>query len=108
MLLLDENLSPRLIARIETRFPKSLHVIHASLDNSPDTELWSFAKANDLAVVSKDMDFLSMLEAFGHPPKLIRLTAGNVRPALVEGILIDNQQAIHSFLNDKSTGLLAL
>ncbi len=39
MLLLDENLSPRLIARIETRFPKSLHVIHASLDNSPDIEL---------------------------------------------------------------------
>ncbi|WP_257295450.1 DUF5615 family PIN-like protein [Endozoicomonas sp. YOMI1] len=57
MLLLDENLSPRLIARIEARFPKSLHVIHASLDNSPDIELWSFAKTNGLAIVSKDKDF---------------------------------------------------
>ena len=51
MLLLDENLSPRLIARIETRFPKSLHVIHACLDNSPDIELWRYAKSNGLAAM---------------------------------------------------------
>ena len=108
MLLLDENLSPRLIARIETRFPKSLHVIHACLDNSPDIELWRYAKSNGLAIVSKDKDFLSMLEAFRHPPKLIHLTVGNVRLAVVEHVLIDNQQTIHSFLNDESKGLMVL
>lgn len=108
MLLLDENLSPRLIARIEPQFPKSLHVIHASLDNSPDIELWSFAKANGLAIVSKDKDFLSMLEAFGHPPKLIFLKVGNVKLAVVERVLMGNQQIIHSFLNDEGKGLLEL
>ena len=108
MLLLDENLSPRLIARIEPRFPKSLHVIYASLDNSPDIELWSFAKANGLAIVSKDKDFLSMLEAFGHPPELIFLKIGNVKLAVVERVLMGNQQIIHSFLNDECKGLLEL
>ncbi len=39
MLLLDENLSPRLIPRISPMFPDSRHVIHVGLDNSPDNAL---------------------------------------------------------------------
>ncbi len=36
------------------------------------------------------------------------LTVGNVRLAVVERVLTDNQQTIHSFLNDESKGLLVL
>ncbi|WP_422445200.1 DUF433 domain-containing protein [Endozoicomonas sp. ALB091] len=39
---------------------------------------------------------------------LIRLTVGNAKLAVVERVLIDNQQTIHSFLDDEGKGLLVL
>ena len=108
MLLLDENLSPRLISRISLMFPDSRHVIHVGLDNSPDNALWCYAKENGLAIVSKDKDFLSMQERLGYPPKLIYLSMGNTRVSVVESILIENQQAIFDFLQKKGKGLLVL
>lgn len=108
ILLLDENLSPRLIARIELTFPGRLHVIHAGLDNSPDNELWCYAKDHGFAIVSKDKDFLSMLEKRGHPPKVIHLSLGNVRLTIVENTLTENKQEINELLQDSSKGLLLL
>ena len=108
MLLLDENLSPRLIARIAPDFPECLHVIHAELDNSPDTDLWSYARTNSLAIVTKDKDFLSMLSLYGSPPKIIHLTTGNTRVAVIENLFKDNKQRIYDFLANEEQELLAL
>lgn len=108
MLLLDENLSPRLIARIQAVFPGSLHVIHAKLDNSPDIDLWNFAKNSGLAIVTKDKDFLPRLDRLGPPPKIIYLTTGNVRIAVIESLLMENKQCILDFLQDAGQSLLEL
>lgn len=61
MLLLDENLSPRLIARVENHFPGCLHVLHASLDNSPDQEIWHFAKIIKRDFVQKRKNVATLL-----------------------------------------------
>ena len=108
MLLLDENLSPRLIARVENYFPGSLHVLHAGLDNSPDQEIWDFAKRKAFAVVTKDRDFLTLLEKNGPPPKVLHLSLGNVRVSAIEKTLLENEQQIKQFLQDRDTGLLTI
>jgi predicted nuclease of predicted toxin-antitoxin system len=43
-LLLDQNLSHRLIPAIETDFPDSAHVRDVDLASSTDEAVWSFAK----------------------------------------------------------------
>ena len=39
-LLLDENLSPQLVRRIEDLFPESLHVRSVGLKQTPDKTVW--------------------------------------------------------------------
>ncbi|MFK0570395.1 DUF5615 family PIN-like protein [Endozoicomonas sp.] len=108
MLLLDENLSPRLVARISTIFPNSLHVLHAKLDNAPDIEIWYFARKQGLAIVSKDRDFLNFSQQYGTPPKLIYLQTGNCRLVQIEQLLKDNVTVIQAFLREPERGVLQI
>ena len=108
MLLLDENLSPRLIARITDIFPGSLHVIHANLDNSPDIEIWNYAKANRLAIVTKDKDFLLFSAQHGTPPKIVFLDIRNTRVANIEKALLHNASEIQSFLDLEHKAVLTI
>ncbi len=72
-LLLDENLSDRIVPRILYAFPESTHVKAAGLQQSDDGIVWDFAKRNGFTIVSKDADFHQRSLVFGHPPKLVYL-----------------------------------
>ena len=72
-LLLDENLSDRIINRIIDLYPDSEHVKTLALTNTDDTIIWEFAKANSFVIVSKDSDFHQRSLLYGHPPKFIYL-----------------------------------
>jgi predicted nuclease of predicted toxin-antitoxin system len=50
-LLLDENLSDRIIPRIVDLYPNSEHVKTLSLTNTDDALIWEYAKANDFVIV---------------------------------------------------------
>ncbi len=73
--LFDENLPVRL------RFTPSLPVIHATriADSPTDTELWEYARTNQLAIVSKDADFADRMMLSMSPPWVVRLALGNLR-----------------------------
>ena len=73
--LLDENLPAKI------QFTPSLPMIHASvLGNSPsDTEIWQYAKENNLVIITKDADFSDRMMLEGSPPKVIHLRFGNLR-----------------------------
>lgn len=55
-LLLDENVSARIIDRIIDLYPNSEHVKTLALTNTDDAVIWDYAKANDFVIVSKDSD----------------------------------------------------
>jgi predicted nuclease of predicted toxin-antitoxin system len=63
--LFDENLPSKI------QFMPSLPIIHASgLGKSPsDTEIWQYAKDQNLAIVTKDADFSDRLMLDTSPPK---------------------------------------
>jgi predicted nuclease of predicted toxin-antitoxin system len=56
-LLLDENLSDRIVNRINDLYPESEHVKTLALTNTDDVIIWEYAKVNDFVIVSKDSDF---------------------------------------------------
>ena len=42
-----------------------------------DTEIWNYALANGYIIITKDNDFLDLLEISGFPPKIVLLRTGN-------------------------------
>ncbi|MDJ0689469.1 MAG: DUF5615 family PIN-like protein [Xenococcaceae cyanobacterium MO_188.B32] len=69
-LLLDENLSDRIIHRIIDLYPNSQQVKTLGLINTDDAIIWEYAKKNGFVIVSKDSDFHQRSLLYGHPPKL--------------------------------------
>jgi predicted nuclease of predicted toxin-antitoxin system len=65
--LLDENLPP------------SLPVTHSTVlgESATDTQVWNHARANDLAVVTKDADFSYRIMQSEPPPWIVHLRFGN-------------------------------
>lgn len=56
-LLLDHNLSPRLVSKLSDDFPGTIHVRDIELQSAPDEVVWDFAIEHNCAIVSKDSDF---------------------------------------------------
>jgi len=80
-LLFDENLSPRLVQRLEPAYPGSAHVDLVGLHGRADAEIWEFAGRETYAIVSKDNDFRQLSVLYGPPPKVVWLSVGNVGTA---------------------------
>ncbi len=89
-LLFDQNLSHRLPRRLADLFPDSAHVRSLALDQSPDDQIWEFAKVHDFCIVTQDSDFAERSRLYGAPPKVVWLRCGNATPQQVEAILRGN------------------
>ena len=107
-LLLDQNLSPRLVDRLTDLYPDSVHVQSAGLSTALDEEIWAFAKQNQLVIVSKDADFTDLSLVYGSPPLVIWIRRGNCSTKTIESILRDNFQVISTFCQDAEASTLVL
>jgi predicted nuclease of predicted toxin-antitoxin system len=107
-LLLDENLSPRLIVAISDIYPGSKHVEDCELLSAPDDEVWRFALQNEFAIVTKDSDFSEFSVLLGCPPKVIWLRIGNCTSGSVGVVLRNSSQQIGAFLSSKRDCCLVL
>lgn len=110
MLLLDEHVSRRLVPRLDPLFPgtQSVELVAELGPAATDRAIWHYAKTHRLAIVTKDKDFVDLMEQWGHPPKVVRLTIGNARVQALEDHIRRNRGRISEFLNDPSTGLLTV
>jgi predicted nuclease of predicted toxin-antitoxin system len=107
-LLFDENLSRRLVARVEDLFPGSSHVFAENLMQSPDAEIWNFAKSHDFCIATADGDFYELAVTLGPPPKVIWLRGCDYPTAAAEQLLRDQAVRVAEFLNDKDRAVLIL
>jgi predicted nuclease of predicted toxin-antitoxin system len=76
-LLFDENLPPSLKRHLADLFPNSVHVREIDLARFPDLAIWDYAKAFNLAILTKDSDFALRVRHEGPPPSVIQVRAGN-------------------------------
>lgn len=107
-LLLDENLSFRMLGGLVDLFPDSAHVKDFGLMTVDDHVIWNFAKDNGFAILSKDDDFHQRSFLLGHPPKVIWLRLRNCSVDDATAAVRKHHQAILNFDSDSSASFLII
>lgn len=107
-LLFDENLSRRLVARLQDLFPASIHAVSADLLQASDVEIWEFAKSGGFIVVTADADFYELATSLGPPPKVIWLRGCDYPTAAAEELIRSHAIRIADFVDDSDRAILVL
>jgi len=107
-LLLDQNISYKLVKNLQEIFPNSSHVRLESLQNADDKIIREFALSNGFNIVTFDIDFYETSLIEGYPPKIIWLRCGNSSTKNIENILKTSFTKIIDFLENKNFSCLEL
>lgn len=107
-LLVDENLSDKLVAHLSDLYPGSQHVKQLRLQASPDMDIWERARSQGFTILTQDDDFVEISALKGHPPKVIHLAMGNRTTAQWLAIIHSHSKDIALFEADEQTGLLVI
>ena len=107
-LLLDENLSARLVDLLRDVFLDLWHVQSVGLQGHPDQEIWEYARDQGMMILSKDNDFRQLSFLLGPPPKVIWLAVGNAGTQVIAAFLRAQSEVIRDFSASAEEGLLVL
>lgn len=107
-LLLDENLSRRVVPFVQSDFPGTSQVALEGMEQADDAAVWEYAKANGFVIVSKDSNFQEMTVLRGAPPKVIWLRSGNTSKAGVISLLMSSKDHILRALADAAINCIEL
>ena len=84
----DAHLSPAIATWITSTFGiEAIALRNLGLRDAEDTEIFEAAKAQKAVVMTKDSDFVDLVERLGSPPQIIWLTCGNTSNARLGEIL---------------------
>ncbi len=96
---IDAQLSPAIAFWIENNFGvKAIALRDLGLRDAEDLEIFDAAKQANAVVLTKDSDFVSLLERLDAPPKIIWLTCGNTSNVNLKIILSKTLQDAIDFL----------
>ena len=85
---LDAQLSPAMASWISHEFSVSAVAVRdLGLRDAKDREIFFAARQANAAVMTKDVDFLQLVEASGIPPQVILLSCGNTSNTQLKLIL---------------------
>ena len=107
-LLLDQNISRKLILDLDKIFSGTAHISNFNLEKETDKKIREFAFENNFTIVTQDADFFEKMLLKGFPPKIVWLKCGNTSTKNILKIIIENQKAIEHLHNDKTLGCLEL
>ncbi|MBK9163808.1 MAG: DUF5615 family PIN-like protein [Acidobacteria bacterium] len=107
-LLLDQNLSWKLVDELGESYPDSKHIKHVLSTAADDRDIWNYAKENGFTIVTKDDDFVQKSLLLGHPPKVIWIRLGNCRTEHILQLLTRSRETVSAFNGDEEKSLLAI
>jgi len=100
-LLFDQNISFRIVKKIQDIFPGSKQVSQVGLNQTSDQKIWEFAKEGGFTIVTFDSDFYDLSLIRGIPPRIIWLRCGNTSTKNILKLLTAEEKNIRSFLEDE-------
>lgn len=88
---IDAQLSPAIALWISNNFDLLAFAVRdIGLRDAEDIEIFQAAKQENVIVMTKDRDFVDLLDRLGAPPKVIWITCGNTSNARLKEILTTN------------------
>ncbi len=91
---IDAQLSPAIAPWISDNFDiQAFAVRDLGLRDAEDSEIFQAAKKANVIVMTKDRDFVDLLDRLGAPPKVIWITCGNTSNSRLKEILTANLSA---------------
>ena len=101
MLIIDAQLSPSLaVFMTETFSIDAFSLKFLNKQHATDEEIFLYAKKRNAIVLTKDDNFLKLLDRFGPPPKVVQETIGNTSTQNLKYTLIDKWKLISELLNE--------
>jgi len=98
-LWLDEQLSPLLAPWMEATFGVHCHsVVNLPVDRGNDQDIFLKARHDGATIISKDSDFVDLVNRFGQPPQIVWVTCGNRSNALMKELLISTLPKVMELL----------
>ena len=108
-LLLDENLSWRMIKKLSPFFEEIIHSSDIKILQPPnDISIWNYAKKNGFTIISKDDDFEKIVLLRKAPPKLIYLKTYNLDTKKLVELIIDSKKKIIEFENSNENDIMEI
>ncbi|MBD2770333.1 DUF5615 family PIN-like protein [Hymenobacter sp. BT664] len=98
-LLIDQNLSHRLVKPLQDQFPGTEQVRRLGLTDRRDATIWDYARRHDFVILTQDEDFADLSSLRGAPPKVILLRTGNLPTAQVIALLRNHRRLIYTLLD---------
>ena len=105
-ILLDANISYKLTNILTPIFGECTHVDFIGLDvPAEDIDIWNYARYHGFIIITKDTDFVDLMDLKGFPPKVVLLKTGNNSSKALAELLINVKQNILE-LENSNLGLL--
>jgi predicted nuclease of predicted toxin-antitoxin system len=94
---LDAHLSPGIARRLSAEFGIEAHALRElGLRDAEDEHIFTEARNAGAIFMTKDSDFVALLERFGPSPQILWLTCGNTSDAALAEILRKHFQTARS------------
>jgi predicted nuclease of predicted toxin-antitoxin system len=102
-LLLDENLSRRLVPFLQETYPESSQVVLLGLEQASDIEVWRFAGEQGYVLLTHDADFYDLSLTLGAPPSVLWLRTGNAEKPVILQLLLGRSAEIQAAFESGAT-----
>lgn len=96
---IDAQFSPAIAERMRSTLGvDAMSLRDLGLRDAEDEEIFAVAKTASVIVMTKDTDFIQLLERFGAPPQILWITSGNTSNLKLKEILSATlEQALEFF-----------
>lgn len=108
-ILIDQNISKKVLPSVVSLYPHSNHVVLCGLENTLDVSIFQYAKEEGFAaILTNDHNFLTISLRFSPPPKILLLRKGNLSNTQVTSLLIAFEDTIKMFLQEPTLSVLEI
>jgi predicted nuclease of predicted toxin-antitoxin system len=108
-ILLDANISWRLVDKLKPYFDKVEHVESIELNQpAKDLDIWEYAKQHTATIITNDDDFSILSVSRGYPPKVVLLKTGNQSNKYLFEIIVKHVDDIEKLFISDDIGLIEI
>jgi predicted nuclease of predicted toxin-antitoxin system len=107
--LIDQNISHRIIPKLQGYFEQLTHIREVGLMDSDDYQIFLYARQTQFdAILTLEEDFQHHILIHKAPPKVIWLRVGNCGTNYLAEVIVKNIADIEQFIHDEDFEIIEI